>query len=92
MSVGDEVLSPFGNWLKEALGKRGMTMGDLSLQSGVDLVYLSRVARGQRPAPPPRVLRKLAGPLGVPYEELLSIAGHAPESASNPAGDERAGE
>lgn len=66
----------FGNYLRELRRKRGLTIRDLEAMSGVSNAHLSFLENGKRKPPSPETLHRLAGPLGVSYEELMVKAGH----------------
>jgi transcriptional regulator with XRE-family HTH domain len=75
----------FGEYLKGLRKNKGLTLTDLSKQSGVSQPYLSQVEGGKRGIPTPDTLRKLADPLGIPYSDLLIRAGHVNEEEWNHA-------
>ena len=54
---------------------RGLTLQQLSAESGVSLSHLGRIERGER-FPSGGILRKIAQPLGFEETELLTLAGH----------------
>ena len=66
----------FGEYLKKLREKRGFSIRNLALAAGVSNSYLSQIETGQRGIPSHRILRKLARPLKVDYEELLRAAGY----------------
>lgn len=66
----------FGKYLKKLRKERGLTIRALEELSGVSNSYLSQIELGQRGAPSPDVLKKLAGPLGVTIPKLMVKAGH----------------
>lgn len=66
----------FGEYLKKLREKRGFSIRKLALAAGVSNSYLSQIETGQRGIPSHRILRKLARPLKVDYEELLRVAGY----------------
>lgn len=53
-----------------------MSIKKISLQSGVSEAFLSQVENGKRGTPTPKVLKKIAPALRVPYEDLLIAAGY----------------
>lgn len=65
----------FGVYLRELREKRGMTLNQLALYSGVSASLISRVENGQRGTPKPDSLVKLAKALNVPFDHLLWKAG-----------------
>lgn len=58
---------------REELGK---SYRDVRREAGVALSHQQRLERGEVASPSPAVLRRLAGPLELPYEELLREAGY----------------
>jgi len=61
-------------WLRSELKERGISLRELSRQSGIHHSLLSRLIRG-RVAPTPGLLQRLAPALDVPLPELLRAAG-----------------
>ncbi len=78
----------FHSYLKDLVGKRGYSYRKLGSLSGVNHTYISKICGGVSGIPSPEILRKLAGPLCVPYEDLLKAAGYllAENRALYPAG------
>lgn len=68
-------MKEYGKWLKELRKEKGMTLVGLAEPSGVSHAYLSQIENGQF-KPSSEFLEKLAGPLGVGYSDLLSMAGY----------------
>jgi transcriptional regulator with XRE-family HTH domain len=66
----------FGEYLKSLRKRRGFSIRKLAHNAGVSNSYLSQIETGQRGIPSPWILRKLARPLKVEYEELLRAAGY----------------
>ena len=59
-----------------------LTLGELTVRSGVSSSHLGRVERGER-FPSARILRKIAKPLGFEENELFALAGYlSPRSSS----------
>ncbi len=61
-------------FLKRQLQQRGLSMRRLARLAGVDHSMISKVLQGKRRAYPD-FLRAVAPHLGVPYEDLLVLAG-----------------
>jgi len=82
----------FSSYLKNLIKKSGYSYRKLGSLSGVNHTYLSKICRGSSGVPSPEILKKIAVPLFIPYEDLLRAAGYllsessAPYS-SNPAED-----
>jgi len=76
----------FTEYLRAKREDRHFSLRQLGALAGVSGSYLSLVESGQRGIPSPDILRKLAGPLQVPYEELLAAAGYleSPQSSKTP--------
>lgn len=66
----------FGVYLREKRMKKGFTVSQLSLYSGVSTAQLSRIENGKRGAPKAENIMKIANALSVPYEEMMEAAGH----------------
>jgi len=66
----------FSAYLKNIIKKRGYSCRKLGSLSGVNHTYISKICRGTSGVPSPEILRKLAGPLCIPYEDLLKEAGY----------------
>lgn len=66
----------FSSYLKDLIGKRGYSYRKLGSLSSVNHTYISKICGGSSGTPSPEILRKLAGPLCIPYEELLKAAGY----------------
>lgn len=69
MLISDE----FGKLLKSMRKKRGMTLADLSDQSGISISYLNRLEKGERKSPGFTKILKLAKVLKIdPYSLIGS--------------------
>lgn len=66
----------FSSYLKDLIRKRGYSYRKLGSLSGVNHTYISKICGGSSGTPSPEILRRLAGPLCIPYEELLKAAGY----------------
>ena len=69
----------FGQYLRQKREAKGMTIRQLALYAGCSDSYISMLERGMRGQHGPGLefLRKLAKPLGIPYEVLLKEAGYS---------------
>lgn len=75
-------LVQFGEYLRSLRQEKGLTLTKLAEESGVSHPYLSQIENGKKNNyPSSEVLIKLAGPLGVDYEELMEKAGHLPSDS-----------
>ncbi len=68
----------FGELLRELREKRGFSVNQLALKSGVSVAHISRLENELRSAPKTETIRKLSKILGN-HEELMRAAGHLPE-------------
>jgi len=66
-----------GNVIKNQRNRLGITLGYLSIKSGVSASYLSRIEKAQR-YPSAHILRKIVEPLGLDETELFNLAGYLP--------------
>lgn len=69
----------FGKYLQQLRLDKGLSIRQLANLSKVSHSYLSQVENGVRGIPSPDVLKKLARPLGITYEELMQAAGYIEE-------------
>ncbi|MGN7169299.1 helix-turn-helix domain-containing protein [Paenibacillus cellulositrophicus] len=72
----DPKAKEFGNYLRNLRKNKGLTLIQLKEATSLSQPYLSQIENGLKGIPSPETLRKLAAPLGVPYEELLHYAGY----------------
>ncbi len=72
-----------GSLIKDAREKRGLSQRQLSLLSGISNSEISRIEAGERKNPSPDVLKVLAKPLGLAYEDLMTAAGYLSTAATN---------
>lgn len=73
----------FGLYLKEKRLKKGFTISQLNLYSGVSTAQLSRIENGKRGAPKAETIKKIASALSIPYEEMMEAAGYIEELAKS---------
>lgn len=73
----------FGSYLKSVRERKKISINQLALDSGISNAQISRIENGLRGIPKPETIRKLADALKVPYEEMMSQAGHMPEERLN---------
>jgi len=66
----------FSQFLKSLRERQRMSLRDVERESGVSNAYIAQLERGDRPAPSPEILRKLAKPYKVTVRELLMRAGY----------------
>lgn len=66
----------FGERIRSLRKQAKMTIRQLETYSGVSNSYLSQLENGKRGVPSPEILRKLSGPLRVPFSHLMKVAGY----------------
>jgi transcriptional regulator with XRE-family HTH domain len=81
LAGGDVAENSLGGMIKRQRLMKGLTLRELSELSGVSVSHLGRVERGER-FPAARILRKIAGPLGIREEELFIFAEYLPPPAT----------
>lgn len=69
-------MNDFGEYLKSLRVKKGLTINQLSLYSGISSSQLSRIETGKRGIPKPPTIEKLAQALKIDYNELMKAAGY----------------
>lgn len=74
-----------GQTLKQARLAKGVTLFELSRETGISSSFIGRIERGER-SPSGHILKKLAGPLGFDETNLLTMAGMLSE---NPGAQEK---
>ncbi|WP_127532777.1 helix-turn-helix domain-containing protein [Paenibacillus kobensis] len=70
----------FGEYIRETREKRGMTVNQLAIYSGVSSGLISKLENGKRGTPKPDTIEKIAKGLKVDYNDLMRIAGYVPEA------------
>ena len=79
----------FGKFLKTLRERRNMSLRDVQRQSGVSNAYIAQLEKGDRPAPSPDILKKLARAYNVTVRELLLRAGYLDEPEVTATEEER---
>jgi len=77
----------FGEYLRAVRERKGFSIRQLASLAGVSNAYLSQIETGQRGIPSPDIIKKLAKPLGLKYEDLLAAAGYLERNDSLPLSD-----
>ena len=72
--------SEFGAYLRSLRRERNLTIRELESHSGVSNGYLSQMETGKRGIPSPEILKKIAKPLAVAYDDLMIAAGYLDSS------------
>jgi SOS-response transcriptional repressor LexA len=70
----------FGGFLKMMRKRQRLTVRELEDLSGVSHSYLTQLENGKRGVPSPEILKKLAEPLSINYDELMFKAGYLDSS------------
>lgn len=73
-------MNPFGEYLKILRERAGLSQETLAEEADISSAYVSQIETGRRNPPTPDVLRRMAGPLGVPYITLMMQADHLREA------------
>ena len=81
--------SNFGHFLKSLRDRQRMSLRDVEKASGVSNAYIAQLEKGDRPAPSPDILKKLARAYNVTVRELLLRAGYLDEPEVNATEEER---
>ncbi len=79
----------FGDLLRTARTKQGISLRSLSAQSGIEFTRLSRMEHGTRPAPGLSDMRRLADLLSLNLADLLVAAGTRREAVEQLLWSER---
>ncbi|BBU40725.1 hypothetical protein APP_30170 [Aeribacillus pallidus] len=66
----------FGSFIRALRKKKGFTVNQLALYSGVSSAQISRIENGLRGVPKPETIKKLSEALGHPYKDLMQAAGY----------------
>lgn len=72
----------FGAYLRALREKRKLSVNQLAMYSEVSAAGISRIENGKRGIPKPPTIKKLAGALKVPYEDMMQAAGYIEEASS----------
>jgi len=79
----------FGYFLKSLRDRQRMSLRDVERESGVSNAYIAQLEKGDRPAPSPDILKKLARAYNVTVRELLLRAGYLDEPEVSATEEER---
>lgn len=80
--MANENLLRFGSVLKQQRLSIPLTLQELSNKAQVSASHLGRIERGQR-FPSAKILRRLAGPLGLEENEIFTVAGYLTPQSLN---------
>jgi len=81
--------SNLGHFLKSLRDRQRMSLRDVERESGVSNAYIAQLEKGDRPAPSPDILKKLARVYNVTVRELLMRAGYLDEPEVTATEEER---
>ncbi len=81
--------SNFGHFLKSLRDRQRMSLRDVEKKCGVSNAYITQLEKGDRPAPSPDILKKLARAYNVTVRELLMRAGYLDEPEVTATEEER---
>ena len=82
-------MATFGEYLKGLRERQRMSLRDVERECGVANSYLSQIEKGERPAPSPDILRRLAKAYNVPPRYLMEQAGYLDEPEVKATEEER---
>jgi len=74
------MLTDLGTELRGTRERRDASLQTVAGQAKISAAYLQKLERGEVDTPAPRVLRRLASALGLPYLRLMQLAGYLNES------------
>lgn len=70
------MLKSLGTKLKRARSSLGVSLQSVATPAGISAAYLHKLEQGSIETPSPHVLRRVSGELGLPYLELMVLAGY----------------
>ncbi len=71
--------SKLGDKLRQIRKLKGFSLREVESKTGISNAYLSQLERGSASNPSPKKLKSLAECYGIPYADLLSLAGYLPK-------------
>lgn len=71
----------FGAYLRALREEKKLSVNQLAMYSEVSAAGISRIENGKRGIPKPPTIKKLAGALKIPYEEMMKAAGYIEEAS-----------
>jgi transcriptional regulator with XRE-family HTH domain len=78
------MLQRLGDTLRDARGRRGLSLQAAGDAAQISTGYLHKLEAGRVGSPSPRVLQRVAGVLGVPYWTLMEEAGYLAPAVADP--------
>lgn len=76
-------MNKFGEYLRGKRESKRISQNQLAIKANVSSSLISRIEKGDRGAPKPDTLEKLAKALNIPFEEIMEKAGHINEKQKN---------
>ena len=73
------MLVKLGTELRKARDQMGVSLQAIADTANISTAYLQKLERGEVSTPSPRVLRRLASSVGLPYLGLMELAGYLDE-------------
>ena len=74
------MLVELGTELRNARDQLGASLQSVADTAKISAAYLQKLERGEVDTPSPRVLRRLASSVGLPYLRLMELAGYLDEA------------
>ena len=74
------MLIELGKALEARRKEREQSLAAVAGPANISATYLQKLERGRVTTPSPRVLRRLAGVLALPYLQLMELAGYLDET------------
>lgn len=72
-------MNELGIYIKKIRVEKGLSIRRLAELANISHTEVKRIEDGMRKQTSPQVLRSIAHALGVPYEDLLTVAGYIDE-------------
>jgi transcriptional regulator with XRE-family HTH domain len=79
------MLIKLGTELRKARDQMGVSLQVIADSANISTAYLQKLERGEVDTPSPRVLRRLASSVSLPYLGLMKLAGYLDEEESEEA-------
>lgn len=69
-------MNTLGEYISEHRNKKRFSVRKLAELAQISHTEVHRIENGERANPSPSILKALSGPLDVPYDELMKVAGY----------------
>ena len=76
------MLTKLGELMAQARERKGRSLAAVAEPAKISPAYLQKLERGTVGSPSPRVLRRLAAGLEVPYLETMALAGYLSDTCT----------